>query len=115
MPHVLPCSYIGYVGGTADYVSPQCQHALPLNELYDNQQALHSVSHVLDKRTWSRPTGLFPRARSRDGGLDATVAYLRSIPSVVCGTLGSAESDNADVDTKVVDGRLDEALYSDAG
>ena len=25
------------------------------------------------------------------------------------------ESDNADVDTKVVDGRLDEALYSDAG
>jgi len=47
--------------------------------------------------------------------LDATVAYLRSIPSVVCGTLGLAESDNADVDTKVVDGRLDEALYSDAG
>ena len=72
--HVSSCACVGDAGRAADNVSPQGQGALPLYELQDRQRALHWVDCIVGTGTWSRPTGVFPRARSREGGLEATVA-----------------------------------------
>jgi hypothetical protein len=87
LPHVFSSADVGYVGRATDNVPPQGEGALPLYKLHDSQWAPCGVHGVEGTRTWSRPTGVFPRARSRDGGLDATVAYLRSMAWVRCKTV----------------------------
>jgi hypothetical protein len=84
LPHVFSSADVGYVGRATDNVPPQGEGALPLYKLHDSQRAPCGVHGVEGTRTWSRPTGVFPRARSRDGGLDATVAYLRSMAWARC-------------------------------
>jgi hypothetical protein len=74
--HIAARAGVRDVVGTPHNVPPQRQHLLPLNELSSpvspsKEQAVYAPCR---RRTFSSPSGLFPRARSRDTGFVLTVA-----------------------------------------